>query len=62
MLVEKRVVGGRTCSAALALGHEGRVKELARMVGGGSLTEASEGWARALLAGQARPRRSERAA
>ncbi|MCK6514782.1 DNA repair protein RecN [Myxococcota bacterium] len=62
VLVEKQVVSGRTCSAALALGHEGRVKELARMVGGGSLTEASEGWARALLAGQARPRRSERAA
>ena len=41
---------------------EAEALELARMVGGGSLTEASEGWARALLAGQARPRRSERAA
>lgn len=51
--VRKEVVQGRTCSRLEALDGEARVRELARMVGGGGLSAASEQWARELLASHA---------
>jgi DNA repair protein RecN (Recombination protein N) len=51
--VEKRVVKGRTATTARALNADDRVRELTRMLGGGSTVE-SERYARRLIEGGAR--------
>lgn len=56
-MVSKSVVGGRTVSAISALAPEERVLELARMLGGTSLTPQTIAYARELVAG--RPGRAE---
>lgn len=53
--VEKRVAGGRTSTAVTLLGDGERVEELARMLGGSSITETTRRHARELL-GSARTR------
>ena len=47
--VEKRVEGDRTRSTLTALDEDGRVAELARMMGGATLTEATRAHAQELL-------------
>ena len=49
--VEKRVTGGQTLSTVVALDHDARVDELARMLAGETVTDAARDAARALLAG-----------
>jgi len=49
--IAKRVRGGRTQTTATLLDPEARVDEIARMSGGGRLTEAARAHARELLAG-----------
>ena len=52
-MVSKSVQGGRTVSAITALNQEERVQELARMLGGSSLTPQTIAFARELIAGKA---------
>jgi DNA repair protein RecN (Recombination protein N) len=54
--LEKTVRAGRTRVAAGAVAGEARVREIARMLGGGTATETALGHARELLGGP-RPRR-----
>lgn len=49
--VTKRVVDGRTYSEMVDLGGDRRVEEIARMVGGAAITDATLAHARELLAG-----------
>jgi DNA repair protein RecN (Recombination protein N) len=55
LLAEKRVEGDRTVTTVTVLGNEERVREVARMLGGESVTETSLQHAVELI-GQARPR------
>lgn len=48
-LIEKEVAGGRTLAKARLLGFEERVDEIARTLGGSTITEAARENARALL-------------
>ena len=48
--VEKRVEGGRTYTRVHLLDEDGRVQELARLVGGAAITETTLAGARELLA------------
>ena len=54
LAVSKDVAGGRTRSRALRLDLEGRVTELARMLGGASVDDARRRYAAALLQGYAK--------
>ena len=47
--VEKRVEGGRTYTRVHLLDEDGRVQELARLVGGAAITETTLAGARELL-------------
>ena len=49
--IAKRIRGGRTTTRADRLTGEARVEEIARVAGGGRLTEAARAHARELLAG-----------
>ncbi len=48
-VLAKSVRGGRTRSAVRRLDEDGRVQELARMIGGDAATEASQAYARELM-------------
>lgn len=48
--IEKRVIKGRTCTSITPLGKEERVSEMARMLGGVELTQATMDHAREMLA------------
>jgi DNA repair protein RecN (Recombination protein N) len=52
--IEKRVADGRTSTTVRRLNHDGRVGELARMLGGASISEGLRASAREMLAGRAR--------
>ncbi|HVH27312.1 MAG TPA: DNA repair protein RecN [Vicinamibacterales bacterium] len=56
--IEKRVADGRTTTTVRRLDHDGRVAELARMLGGASISEGLRASAREMLAGRARGTRS----
>ena len=51
LVVHKEVVDGRTASRLRRLSHKERVEELARMLGGRSISDAARGAAEALLGG-----------
>jgi DNA repair protein RecN (Recombination protein N) len=53
-LIEKRVAGGRTRTTVRRLDDEGRVAELARMLGGEAVTDGVRASAREMLAKRAR--------
>jgi DNA repair protein RecN (Recombination protein N) len=48
-LIEKSIRGGRTVTRVERLGQEGRIEEIARMIGGASITEQTHASARELL-------------
>ena len=50
-LIEKRVRGSRTVTSVDRLDHDGRVEEIARMIGGAAVSEPVRASARELLAG-----------
>jgi DNA repair protein RecN (Recombination protein N) len=52
--IEKHVAGGRTSTTVRRLGPDGRVAELARMLGGASISEGLRASAREMLAERAR--------
>src|SRR6185503_4851003 len=56
-LIEKSIRGGRTVTRVEQLDQEGRIEEIARMIGGASITEQTRSSARELL--DARSERTE---
>jgi len=48
-LVEKQVVDGRTVSGVVRLDEDGRIREVARMIGGGSDMESAFSHARNMI-------------
>jgi DNA repair protein RecN (Recombination protein N) len=61
-LIEKHVDGGRTRTTVRRLAHDGRVDEVARMLGGEAVTDGLRRSAREMLAGRAKAKgESERA-